>query len=145
MEYSSEHNLGESRKTISKQVWTVATLAAFAVLALLSVAIVLAPPRSGPATRQEFDSAAWKDETKVQQGRRLQLADSLIKQGTLHNKTRTEVIALLGEPSQTNYFRNWDLVYWLGSERAFISIDSEWLVVRLDANGRVAEYRIISD
>jgi hypothetical protein len=30
-------------------------------------------------------------------------------------------------------------------ERGFISIDSEWLVVRFDTAGKVSEYRIVRD
>ena len=52
---------------------------------------------------------------------------------------------MLGEPPHTGYFKDWDLVYWLGRERGFISIDSEWLVVRLDPKGWVREYRIVRD
>jgi hypothetical protein len=45
-----------------------------------------------------------------------------------------------------DYFKDWDLVYWLGREReAFIGIDSEWLVVRFDTKGRVRDYKIIRD
>ena len=52
---------------------------------------------------------------------------------------------MLGEPPETEYFRDWDLVYWLGPERGFMSIDSEWLVLRLHENGRAAECRIVRD
>ncbi len=73
------------------------------------------------------------------------MADRLVAQRTLRGKTRVEVVALLGEPPPTEYFRNWDLVYWLGPERALFSIDCEWLVFRLDQTGRVADYRIVRD
>jgi hypothetical protein len=33
-------------------------------------------------------------------------------------------------PPPSEYFREYDYVYWLGPERGFVSIDSEWLVVR---------------
>jgi hypothetical protein len=52
---------------------------------------------------------------------------------------------LLGEPSDEGYFREWDFVYWLGPERSYMGIDSEWLVVRLGRDGRVTEYRIVRD
>jgi hypothetical protein len=55
------------------------------------------------------------------------------------------VVALLGEPRRTRYFRQYDLVYWLGPERGMISIDSEWLVLRLDKRGRVTEERLVTD
>ncbi|MBD2000571.1 hypothetical protein H6G00_28870 [Leptolyngbya sp. FACHB-541] len=60
-------------------------------------------------------------------------------------KSRPEVVALLGEPDKTNYFQDYDLVYWLGPERGLMRIDSEWLVLRLDAEGRVSEHQLVTD
>jgi len=94
---------------------------------------------------QAFDAAAWRDEAQVKQGVRLGMADRMIALGTLVGKTRAEVVELLGEPPPTGYFADWDLVYWLGPERGFISIDSEWLVLRLSADGRVVDNRIVRD
>jgi hypothetical protein len=92
-----------------------------------------------------FDQVAWTDDGRVRGGIRLAMADRLITRRTLNGKTRNEVLAMLGQPPPTNYFREWDLVYWLGRERGFISIDSEWLVLRFNCNGRVSEVRIVTD
>jgi outer membrane protein assembly factor BamE (lipoprotein component of BamABCDE complex) len=92
-----------------------------------------------------FDSAAWRDELSIRDGAREKMADRLVGRQTLRGKTRGEVISLLGEPPATDYFSDWDLVYLLGPERGFISIDSEWLVVRFGQNGRVTEYQIVRD
>jgi len=81
----------------------------------------------------------------MQHGIRLGMADRLIARGTLKNMARTEVVKLLGEPPQTDYFSDWDLVYWLGPERSFISIDSEWLVLRLGTDEHVVNCRIVRD
>lgn len=116
----------------------VVAFAAVAVVAVLAVRWVWFPGRS-------FDSAAWQDETLVEQGVRLEMADRLIARGTLVGRTRTEVVEVLGEPPRTAYFADWDLVYWLGPERGFFSIDSEWLVLRLGADGRVTNNRIVRD
>jgi hypothetical protein len=51
--------------------------------------------------------------------------------------TRQEVIALLGEPRRTEYFKEFDIVYYLGPQRGFMGIDSEWLVLKLNPDGRV--------
>lgn len=59
--------------------------------------------------------------------------------------SRSEAVGLLGEPDTTDYFADFDMVYWLGPERSFISIDSEWLVLRLGEDGRVTERRVVSD
>jgi hypothetical protein len=92
-----------------------------------------------------FDRRAWQDPVRVRQGVRLEMADRLVGSGTLRGKSRRQVIELLGEPSDEGYFRKWDLVYWLGPERSYMSIDSEWLVLRLGRDGRVFEYRIARD
>lgn len=76
---------------------------------------------------------------------RHRIADSLVASSRLEGKTREEIVALLGEPPQTDYFSDWDLVYGLGMERGLFSIDGEWLVIRLDASGRAIEARIVRD
>jgi hypothetical protein len=92
-----------------------------------------------------FDPVAWQDEARVQEGVRLGMADRLVARGTLLGKTRAEVLELLGEPSARGYLAASDLRYWLGPERGFFSIDSEWLVVRLGADGRVNDNFIVPD
>lgn len=76
---------------------------------------------------------------------RLHMADGLLNSGTLLGKSKVEIVTLLGAPTSTNYFKDADLVYWLGPERGFISIDSEWLTLRLDQKGNVREVRIVTD
>jgi hypothetical protein len=90
-----------------------------------------------------FDKAVWQDEK--QESARLEMADRIVARRMLDGKTRVEVLSMLGEPPKTGYFSDWNLVYWLGAERGFVSIDSEWLVVRFDADERVSEYRIVRD
>ena len=66
--------------------------------------------------------------------------DRLIFEGT----SRAQLEALLGVPPETPYFREYDYVYWLGPERGFISIDSEWLVVKIN-EGVVVTAKIVKD
>jgi len=112
------------------------------VLALLVAAVLVAELRT-PGV--EFDRAAWFDPAHRTNNVRLRLADRLIATRALLGKTRAEVIAMLGEPPATGYFSEWDLVYWLGDERAWISIDSEWLVIRFSSDGVVVANRIVHD
>jgi|SRR5215831_15591816 len=122
-----------------RKLWLlVVTLGTLAIVAGLTACWVWLPG-------QAFDPVAWRDESQVQQGVRLGLADRLIARRTLLGKTRTEVVELLGEPPPTAYFADWDMVYWLGPERGFISIDSEWLVLRLGEDRRVVDNRIVRD
>ena len=93
-----------------------------------------------------FDAEQWQVNasqrgTKV----RLAMADRIVARKTLKGKTRTQVTDMLGKPPTTDYFSDWDLVYWLGPERGFLGIDSEWLVVKLDRNGIVDDYKIVRD
>ena len=97
------------------------------------------------ANRRAFDAALWQDPSQVDNGIRIRMVDDLLTRHQLQGMTHEKIVELLGNPEDTPYFRDWDLVYWLGPERSFFSIDSEWLVIRLDPQGRVAEYRVVTD
>lgn len=92
--------------------------------------------------RQPFDAAAWRatgTETSREWKRyptRLTMADDLVASGILKNKTRSEIAALLGPPTETSGFRGVDMVYYLGPERGLIAIDSEWLLITLGSDGK---------
>jgi hypothetical protein len=74
------------------------------------------------------------------------MVDWLFWTKKLDGRTRAEVIALLGPPDGGDYFREPDnLVYWLGPERGIMSIDSEWLVIRIGPDGRVSGYKLARD
>lgn len=100
--------------------------------------------------RQPFDAQAWRGAVSAESANsawplRLRMVDDLLERHPLQGMTRQQVVALLGEPGRTGSFRDWDMVYWLGPERGFIRIDSEWLLLRLDAGEKVVEYRIARD
>ncbi|WP_285765656.1 hypothetical protein [Peribacillus sp. SI8-4] len=60
--------------------------------------------------------------------------------------TEKEVIALLGPPTDTEYFSAEAAnVYFLGAERGFISIDGEWLLLWYDGSGKVVKQAIRTD
>lgn len=97
-------------------------------------------------SRQRFDSASWKaDAHSFTNAVRIRMVDDLLRRHSFRGMTRDQVTAIVGEPDKTEYFRDWDMVYWLGPERGFISIDSEWLVFRLDGQKKVSDYRIVRD
>jgi hypothetical protein len=73
------------------------------------------------------------------------MVDDLLRKYQFSGMARQEVTNIIGEPDKTEYFKDWDMVYWLGPERGFISIDSEWLVFRLDSQKKVKEFKIVSD
>jgi hypothetical protein len=97
------------------------------------------------ASRVAFDSAAWKAENgDAAQGIRVRMVDDLLARHKLVGMARAQVEELLGVPPATPYFREYDYVYWLGPERGFISIDSEWLVVKIN-EGVVVSAKIVTD
>jgi len=116
----------------------------------LAVALVTvaACARDAGALPKSFDSQAWKAGDSAPHSPsapRLKMADDLVASGALRGLRRDAVINLLGPPTKTDKWKNWDLVYWLGAERSYVSIDSEWLVLRLGADGRVRDVRIVKD
>jgi hypothetical protein len=90
-----------------------------------------------------FDPAAWAA-SDYWSGNRNPMADELLRSRALIGRQRAEVVGLLGEPPETSYFSDWDMVYRLGPERGWLSIDSEWLVLRL-TNGNVSDARLVRD
>ena len=52
---------------------------------------------------------------------------------------------MLGSPKDHGYFKEYDLVYWLGPERGFLRIDSEWLAISFGEDGKVNEYLLVRD
>lgn len=95
----------------------------------------------------QFTPQAWQDETLMYDPRyvRLCMVEDLLAQEILMGRSRSEVMALLGEPDPPNGFQEYDLIYILGPERSFISIDYEWLVINFDPQGTVRTARLITD
>jgi hypothetical protein len=95
-----------------------------------------------------FDKTIWLNGETVEfssDAPRLRMADGLVDSRILLGKRRSELESLLGPPTKTDKFRNFDLVYWLGADRGFMGIDSEWLVIRLDSNDKTIRASIVSD
>ena len=106
--------------------------------------IFLLPIISDYKGRIKFNSEQWKNADAVDNGIRIKMVDDLIHHDKLAGMTREQIILLLGEPASHGYFEEYDLVYWLGPERGFISIDSEWLCINLK-NGIVGKYKVCRD
>jgi hypothetical protein len=104
-------------------------------------------PEARCAGHHHFAPALWHDTTKAFGPLAVRgcMVDDLLARRRFRAQSRADIVALLGEPRPTEYFREYDLVYWLGPERGPFSIDSEWLVFRLDPQGRVTEYRLVTD
>jgi len=119
-------------------------LRALAVLGLSAAVtywVIKDAPLPFRATWWQAGERNWADPLH----RRHRIADWLVISNRLNGRTRTDVVSLLGEPPPTEYFKDWDMVYMLGAERGFISIDSEWLVLRMDSRGIVHDAQIVRD
>lgn len=108
-------------------------------------------------SRRPFESQEWKA-YRPQWGvsrtnywafalpARLRMVDDLMARHDLRGRGRDEITTLLGPKESTQYFSDWDLVYYLGPGRYGDAIgDSEWLVIRFDAADKVREYRVVHD
>lgn len=110
-----------------------------AVLAALAVTVALGA--CGPRHPQRpFEPAAWAA-ADLMASTRAEMAEDLVASGRLLGKSRSEVVALLGAPTPTDKWRDYDLIYVIGPDL----IDFEWLLIRLDGRGRVADVHIRSD
>lgn len=76
---------------------------------------------------------------------RVKMVDDMLRKNKLVGQTKEEIVKLLGYETNTDYFKEVNnIVYYLGDERGFISIDSEWLVIMFD-NDVVVEVKIERD
>ena len=127
--------------------WTSTTAIFFYAATGLAIAIYLVMFAPLP-----FVAAWWQpysigvDEYSDPLNKRARMADGLKLGGGLAAKTRTEVVALLGEPPAKRWiFSEYDLVYLLGRSRAPLSLDSEWLAIQFGPDGQVYAVDIIED
>jgi hypothetical protein len=110
----------------------------YVVFTIALVLYALAPPSDIP-----FDAAGWVAAAAGSDQTRYRMHKDLLRRHPLVGMTRSEVTALLGPPTRTNYFREWDMVYVMGPEPGF-GVDNVWLVLRL-ADERVVEHRVVTD
>ncbi|SFA99914.1 MULTISPECIES: hypothetical protein [unclassified Bacillus (in: firmicutes)] len=93
-------------------------------------------------TPNQFNQEKWLNKP----AERVNMVDSMLSEVRLRGKSKTEIIKLLGEEEEKVYFKELNnLVYYLGDERGFMSIDSEWLVIWFDDKDKVTDYEIKTD
>ena len=93
----------------------------------------------------EFVQSVWLQGEATADSQRLRMADGLLNSRVLLGMSRSEIVAMLGPPTSTDKFRDSGMVYWLGPERGFMSIDSEWLTLNFDQAGKVRDVDIVRD
>lgn len=125
----------------------------YALGGVLTYAGLLGSLLARPALQQwrneiAFGSVTWRANPRSANPMwptRLRMVDDLMARRLLDGVSLDSVTALLGTPDSTAYFSDWSMVYYLGPERGLVSIDSEWLVIRLGPEGMVREYRLARD
>jgi hypothetical protein len=100
---------------------------------------------------KSFDSDIWKSKSSTDWNKGISLREQMLKdvvENVLPGKTKQEIVSALGPSLKTNYFSSLDkdLIYCLGPERdGFFNIDSEWLLIWLDKDGKFERYMIVND
>lgn len=95
-----------------------------------------------------FVSNIWKNTPAVfsHDSVRLRMIDDFLESHSIVGMSRVEVILLIGEPDQTEYFKSYEMVYMLGQETgSYFAIDSQWFVLDLNDSERVVSYDIVTD
>jgi hypothetical protein len=131
------------------------SIAATAIAALLwfTAGPMLGFVRENQRNRLPFDSPRWKSHSLDGQDAmwptRLRMVDDLLGSRRLLGLPSSKVVALLGpdDKEMRGDFPGWDRCYFLGPARQkgvfdFRWMTSEWLVLRLAADGRVVQQRI---
>ena len=91
----------------------------------------------------KFDSRAWKAVDGTYNQSRKRMIDDLMRR-SLVGMTRGQIDELLGPPTQTDKFAEYDYVYWLGDDDFLFPVDSKWLCIRFN-DGVVVEAVVLTD
>lgn len=128
-------NIGGNKQRLKKVLIAVVIIATVPVVYLM----ILLGINENHST---FTQEKWLNDYE----QRVRIVGDLLSRYQLKKMTKSEIIQLLGEPTETEYFAEPNnIVYYLGPERGFISIDSEWLVIWFDVQDRVTKFKILRD
>ncbi len=90
----------------------------------------------------EYNSNFTTEKWVNKSNQRVYMTDNLLSNHKLQGLTKAEVYKLLGSPDNNNKSK---LIYYLGRERGLIRIDSEQLMIKLNEEGIVSNYRVTTD
>ncbi|MGH4121668.1 MAG: hypothetical protein ACREV6_01825 [Clostridium sp.] len=76
--------------------------------------------------------------------KRILMVDNLLKNNKLKEKNKEDILTLLGKPTKSEKTSN-SIMYYLGSERSLISVDSESLFIYFDEKEKCIKSEIIID
>lgn len=92
--------------------------------------------------KSNFSLSKWIEEPRE----RIWMVDDLMSQYDFIGMDVLTLESIIGKATDTSYFEApRRLIYYLGDERGFISIDSEWLVFDFNEVGIVTKVNIMRD
>ncbi|HDR4422962.1 TPA: hypothetical protein QCP59_003797 [Bacillus cereus] len=116
------------------------------MLGVMIVGCILLLVCTGQLSMNTYTSMFNQDRWLHAEDKRVHMVDDLIQKYKLTGKSNEEITQLLGTPTETRHGENGVITsYYLGTERGFIPIDSEHLVLQFDRNGKVVEYKVQRD
>lgn len=90
----------------------------------------------------KFNQNRWLNHAE----KRIHMVDDLLQKYKLIGKSNEEITQLLGASTDMRSGEEGVItLYYLGTERGFIPIDSEQLVFQFDRDGKVMEYTVHKD
>lgn len=122
-------------------LWVLAIVIASYIL--LVAFIVSGPQLKSYIEQTPFDSTEWKKSTHRSDNVKQKMVHDLLKNHKLEGMSVEDIDKLLGKPPVTDYFKDYDYVYWLGPERG-MGVDSEWLGIKFQ-EGKVIRADILRD
>ncbi len=94
-----------------------------------------------------FDPVKWQAIALGEDDRRYPMVDDLLESGILLNRTRREVLGLLGQPSATlqEAMRSPQWRYRLGTGFGTVGVKHKWLVVEFGDHNTVTQAIVIRE
>ncbi|WP_417505735.1 hypothetical protein [Marinomonas gallaica] len=116
------------------------------ISSLVAIAIAVLIFFLKPADQIKFNYEKWNDRSLVYSEPyiRSQMVKDVLNNILEDGLTTDMVIKKLGPQSESDYFSDYQLRYWLGPEDGIVSIDSSWLVIKIK-NERVEKYEVVTD
>ncbi|MED2038998.1 hypothetical protein FC699_13815 [Bacillus wiedmannii] len=116
------------------------------MLGVMIVGCILLLVCTGQLSMNTYNSKFNQDRWLHAEEKRVHMVDDLLQKYKLIGKSNEEITKLLGAPTGTSNGKDGVITsYYLGTERGFIPIDSEQLVLQFDRDGRVVEYKVQRD
>lgn len=143
------------RKSMSDRLYSFSlSVITSAIVVVMMIVLARFLPREFPTGSDllTFDSKTWISDNGNNLDDHLMTPRQKMLRSTIEeyvqNRTREQVLSALGRPTDTHYFKasGRDFIYYLGPERdSFLGIDSEWLLIWFNEDGKVRKYQITVD